>query len=123
MEVLNGFHHTVCDSLLQRYLGIMAENAGDSLLLRRLGDLALVAAPLPCRQTCLEHLIDLLQSPVLDFWKAEEDERSCDHAGWEPDVPILRAPVEGAWVDEVWSGEGRKPGAEEAYGGRQAKCV
>lgn len=123
MEVLNGFHDTVCDSLLQRNLGIMAEDAGDCLLLHRMGDLALVAAPLARRQTGLEHLIDLLQSPVLDFWKAEEDKHSCDHTGWEPDVAILRAPVEGTYVDEVWSGEGRKPGTEEAYGGRQAKCV
>jgi hypothetical protein len=48
------------------------------------------------------HLGDLLESPVLNFWKEEVDPESSDDTAWKPYVSISRTPVERLRVDEVW---------------------
>lgn len=64
---------------------------------------------LPGGKSGLEHLVNLLQSPILGLWKEEQDEESHDHVAAEPDIPIFGTPIKHRWIDEVGRSEGTKP--------------
>ena len=45
----------------------------------------------------------------------EEHKGRSDEAAWEPDVPVLRTPVQRAGVDEVRCCEGREPRSDKSH--------
>ena len=66
-------------------------------------DLALVFAELPCWYLGQKHLIDFFKCPILGFGNVEKTKCSSQQTAWEPDISVLRAPVEFRWVAAVSS--------------------
>lgn len=114
------------------------------LLSGGVADAGLVAGPLAGGHAGFEHLVDLLEGAALGLrllvsqaalreeWKRSlaaylgdipVDKGSGDQARREPDVAVLRPPVERLRVDEVGRGKGRQPRADEADAGRQPERV
>lgn len=69
------------------------------------------------------HLVNLLQSPALDFWQEEEYPERGNTGGWEPDEAVAWAPVEGRGVDEVGCCVLGEPCHQETHCGRKTEGV
>lgn len=84
---------------------------------------ALIVLELPCTNTGVEHLIDLLECPILGFGNEEEDEDEGDEVRHEPDVSVLGSPVEIQGIDEVGSGESANPTKQETSTGTETEGI
>jgi hypothetical protein len=83
----------------------------------------LVLTKLTCAKAGFEHLIDLLQRPILDLWQEEEDPRRRDTARWEPYESVPWPPVHRLWVNKIRRRKRSKPSAYEPSTSRKTESV